>query len=76
MSEQQVNPKVLSVVNSSHYNEHFKNGKHHLIREMLAYQELPQRTPTPRANAWIQKPQGRGKFLVQISGGALGGGGW
>ena len=28
ISEQQVNPKVLSVTNSFHYNENFKNGKH------------------------------------------------
>ena len=30
ISEQQVNPKVLSVANSCHYNENFKNGKHRL----------------------------------------------
>ena len=30
VSEQQVNPKVLSVANSCHYNENSKNGKHRL----------------------------------------------
>ena len=30
MSEQQVKPKVLSVANSCHCNENFKNGKHRL----------------------------------------------
>ena len=35
--------------------------------------------PTPREEAWVQKPQGGGKFLVQIFGGGQGGvegGGW
>ena len=30
ISEQQVNPKVLSVANSCHYNENFTNDKHSL----------------------------------------------
>ena len=30
ISEQQVNPKVLSVTNSCHYNEKSKDGKHRL----------------------------------------------
>ena len=30
ISEQEVNPKVLSVTNSCHYNEKYKDGKHHL----------------------------------------------
>ena len=30
ISEQQINPKVLSVANSSHYNENSKNGKNRL----------------------------------------------
>ena len=28
--------------------------------------------PAPRAKAWMQKPQGGGKFLVQVVGGARG----
>ena len=28
--EQQINPKVLSVANSCHYNKNSKNGKNHL----------------------------------------------
>ena len=42
---------------------------------MPAPWELPQQIPTPWAKARMQKPQGGGKFLVQIPGGALGGGG-
>ena len=30
ISEQQVNPYVLAVANSCHYNENFKNGNHRL----------------------------------------------
>ena len=30
LSEQQINPKVLSVANSCHYNENSKNGKNRL----------------------------------------------
>ena len=41
---------------------------------MLAPRELPQQIPTPRTKAWMQKPQGGGKFLVQIPGGTRGDG--
>ena len=30
LSEQQINPKVLSVTNPCHYNENSKNGKNRL----------------------------------------------
>ena len=36
--------------------------------------DLPQQISPPRAKTWMQKPQGGGKFLVQIPGGAWGGG--
>ena len=37
--------------------------------QMPAPRELPQQIPAPpRAKAWMQKPQGGGKFLVQIPG--------
>ena len=42
---------------------------------MPAPHELPQQIPVPRAKAWMQKPQGGGKLLVQIRGGGGGGGG-
>ena len=41
-------------------------------RQMPAARELPQQIPTPRAKARMQKPQGGGKFLVQILRGARG----
>ena len=42
-------------------------------RQMHAPQELQQQISAPRAKAWMQKPHGGGKCLVQIPGGA---GGW
>ena len=67
ISEQQINPKVLSVANSCHYNENFKNGKNRL---QTASQELLRQIPAPgkRQDA---KTQG-GRFLVEIPGGARG----
>ena len=41
-------------------------------RQMPAPRELSQQIPAPRAKARMQKPQGGGKRLVQISGGARG----
>ena len=43
---------------------------------MPAPRELSQQFPGPRAKARMQKPQGGGKFLVQIPGGARGGWLW
>ena len=45
-----------------------------VYRQMPAPRELPQQIPTPRAKAWMQKPQGGRKCLVQISGDARGDG--
>ena len=47
-----------------------------VYRQMPAPRELPQQIPTPQAKARMQKPHGGGKFLVQISGGGWGVGGW
>ena len=44
-----------------------------VYRQMPTPRELPQQMPAPRAKARRQKPQGGGKFLVQIPGGAQGG---
>ena len=38
---------------------------------MPALRELPQQIPALRAKAGTQKPQGGGKFLVQIPRGAM-----
>ena len=43
-----------------------------VYRQMPAPRELSQQIPPPRAKARMQKPQGGGKFLVQIPGGARG----
>ena len=47
-----------------------------IYRQMPAPRELSQQIPTPQAKARMQKPQGGGKFLVQILGGARGGWLW
>ena len=36
--------------------------------QMPTPRELPQQIPTPQAKAGMQKPQGGGKFFVQIPG--------
>ena len=43
-----------------------------VYRQMPTPQELPQQISTPLAKGSMQKPQGRGKFLEQIPGGAWG----
>ena len=72
ISEQQVNPKVLSVANSCHYNENSKMANI-VYRQMPTPWELPQQIPAPQAKAWMQKPQGGGKFLVRFPRGEHGG---
>ena len=47
-----------------------------VYRQMPAPGELSQQIPTPRAKSRMQKPQGGGKFLVQIPRGAWGGWLW
>ena len=44
-----------------------------VYEQMPVPRELPQQMPASRAKARMQKPQGGGKFLVQIPGGARGG---
>ena len=46
-----------------------------VYRQMPAPRELSQQIPAPPAKARMHKPQGGGKFLVQIPRGAGGGGG-
>ena len=45
-----------------------------VYREMPAPRELPQQIPAPGQKLGCKNPQGGGKFLVQILGGARGGG--
>ena len=47
-----------------------------VYRQMPIPRELPQQIPSPWAKAWMQKPQGEGKFLVQNPGGAREGDGY
>ena len=62
---------MLSVANSCHYNKNFKNGKN-VYRQMPSLGNYPQKSPPLLAKARMQKPQGGGRFLVQIPRGALG----
>ena len=72
ISEQQVNPKVLSVASLVIIMKISKTGKHR-IWQMPAPHRAAQQILGPRATAWMQKPQGGDKFLVQIPGDARGG---
>ena len=45
-----------------------------VYRQTPSPRELSQQIPAPRAKARMQKPQGGGKFLVQIPRGARGDG--
>ena len=47
-----------------------------LYRQMPAPRRAAQQIPAPQATAWMQKPQGGDKFLLQIPGGARGGWLW
>ena len=60
---------MLSVASSYHYNRNSKNGKNRLWTNARPSGAIPT-NPHPRAKARMQKPQGGGKFLVQIPGGA------
>ena len=55
-SEQRINPKVLSVANSSHYNENYKEMQKIVHRQMPDPRELLQQIKTSRAKAMMQKP--------------------
>ena len=58
---------MLSVANSCHYNENSKNGKNRLQTNARP-SGATTTNPHPQAKAWMQKPQGGLKFLVQIPG--------
>ena len=71
ISEQQINPKVCQSPVLAIIMEISKMAKI-VYRQMPAPRELFQQIPAPWAKAWMQKPQGGDKFLVQIPGGARG----
>ena len=62
---------MLSVESSCHYNGNFKNGKNRLWTNARPSGAIPTNPRPPWAKARMQKPQGGGKFFVQIPGGAL-----
>ena len=64
---------MLSVASSCHYNGNSKNHKNRLWTNLRPSGAIPI-NPDPRAKARVQKPQGGGKFLVQIPFGARGDG--
>ena len=71
LSEQEINPKVLSVSNSCDNNENSKNGKNCLQTNAHPW-DLPQQIPGAKIR--MLKPQSGGKFSVQIPGSARGDG--
>ena len=58
LSEQQINPKVLSVANSCHYNENCKI----VHRQMSAPRELPQQMPAPGQKLGCKTAPGWGQI--------------
>ena len=62
ISEQQVNPKVLSVANSCHYNENFENGKHRLKTNARPSGAAPT-NPRPPGKSLDVKAPGWGKIF-------------
>ena len=67
ISEHQINPKVLSVASSCHYNGNSKNGKNRFQTNARPSGAIPT-NPRPRAKARMQKPQGGGKFWCKSPG--------
>ena len=78
MSEQQINPKVLSVASSCHYNGKTKYGKivysqmpapRELSEEITAppRQKLGCKSPRVEANFWCESPGVRGGGMVSTS---------
>ena len=65
ISDQQINPKVLSVATSCHHNGNSKHGKY-VYRQIPAPWEPSQQLPPAKAR--MKKPQGGGKFLIQMPG--------
>ena len=61
---------MLSVANLYH-NENSKNGKQNLLTNAHPL-GAALTNPCPQAKAWMRKPQGGGKFLVQVPRGVQG----
>ena len=75
ISEQQTNPKVLSVLNSRHYNENSKNGKNRLQTNARPSGATPTNAPPPRQKLGCKSP-GWGQIFGANPRGAQGGWLW
>ena len=68
---------MLSVANSCHYNENFKNWQTSFTDKCPPLGSCPNKSPPLRAKAWMQKPQGGANVWCKSPGvRARGGGGW
>ena len=75
ISEQQVNPEVLSVAKSCHYNENFKKWQKILYRQMPAPRRAAQQIPTPGQQLECKSPKVGTSFWCK-SPGVCGGDGY
>ena len=75
ISEQQVNPKVLSVAKSCHYNEDFKKSQTSFIDKCPPLGSCPT-NPRPRGNSLDAKAPGRGQVFGADPRGCAGGWLW
>ena len=75
ISELQVNPEVLSVTNSCHYNENLENGKHRLSPNAHPLGAVPT-NPCPPGKSLDAKGPGWGQIFGANPQGCTGGGGW
>ena len=76
ISEQQVNPKVLSVAQSCHYNENFNEWQKILYRQMPVPRRAAQQIPAPRGNSLDAKAPGWGQVFGANPRGCAGGWLW
>ena len=74
ISEQQVNPKVLSVAKSCHYNENFKKWQKILYRQMPAPRRAAQQILAPLQQLGCNSPRVGTSFWCKFPG--VRGGGW
>ena len=71
ISEQQVNPKALSVATSCHYNGNSKNGKSRLDK-CPPLGSYPNKSPLPGQKLGCKSPRGWEYIFGEIPGGARG----
>ena len=77
ISEQQINPKVLSVADFCHNDENSKNGKNSFVENARPLGTTPTNSlPAPWQKIGCKSARVGGKFFMQMPGDARGGSGY